>query len=290
MPSTHTTPVRTTGSDRSIGHSEPDRTYEIAVLARALDLIDALAAAGEPLGATELAREIGATKSATFRILVNLERRGYVRKDLVSARYRLGPSLIALGYQATNGVDLLSLAHLHLEALCAEIQETANLGVILDGEIVYLDIVESPRSLRMAARIGARDLVHSTALGKAILAFQSADELDRYLAHPLVARTNNTITDRDSLQRELSNIRRDGIARESGENELDARCIGAPVFDRNGVCAALSISGPASRMDDASIERASKAISRAARTLTAEMGGTWPNPNASHDLTTESAP
>lgn len=252
------------------------RTYDIAVLHRALDLLDALAAGDEALGATELAREIGATKSATFRILVNLERRGYVRKDPVSARYRLGPSLVSLGYQASNGIDLLSLAHPHLESLSSHLQETANLGAIRDGEIVYLDIVESPRSLRMAARIGARDLVHSTALGKAILAFMPHDQRAPLLASPLTARTGHTITSTDRLIEELETIRTQGIARESGENEPDARCVGAPVFDRHGICAALSISGPASRMDDESLERASRNILREAAALTAELGGTWP--------------
>lgn len=254
----------------------PDRSYEIAVLARAFDLLDALAGAGEPLGATELAREIGSTKSATFRILVNLERRGYVRKDPVSARYRLGPALVSLGYQASNGIDLLSLAHPHLEQLSVRIQETANLGAIRDGEIVYLDIVESPRSLRMAARIGARDLIHSTALGKAILAFLPPEDLNRYLAAPLTRRTGQTITDDERLRAELADIRRTGVARESGENEPDARCIGAPVFDRHGVCAALSISGPASRMSDASLDHASRVILTEAALLTTELGGKWP--------------
>lgn len=254
-----------------------DRAYEIAVLERAFDLVDALASADEALGATELAREIGATKSATFRILVNLERRGYVRKDPVTARYRLGPTLVSLGYQASNGIDMLSLAHPHLVSLSEQLQETANLGAMRDREIVYLDIVESPRSLRMAARVGARDHVHSTALGKAILAFLPDDERDAFLSTPLPQRTGHTITNPDLLREELARIRRDGVAREAGENEPDARCVGAPVFDRHGVCAALSISGPASRMDEAMLERASHLISQAAASLTTELGGISPS-------------
>jgi len=254
----------------------PDRNYEIAVLSRALDLIDALAAADEPLGATDLAREIRSTKSATFRILVNLERRGYVRKDPATARYRLGPSLVSLGYQASNGIDLLSLAHPHLETLSMRLQETANLGAIRDGEIVYLDIVESPRSLRMAARIGARDLVHSTALGKAILAFLPEDDLRDYFDHPLPARTGLTITNVERLRSELGQVRQRGIARESGENEPDARCIGAPVFDRNGICAAVSISGPASRMLDENLAFSAEVLLDSARALSLELGGVWP--------------
>ncbi len=276
MHSIRTTHAKSVKPDASPEGLELDRSYEIAVLARALDIVDALAAAGEPLGASDLAREIAATKSATFRILVNLERRGYVRKDPDSARYRLGPALISLGYQASNGIDLLSLAHPHLEALSARIQETANLGAIRDGEIVYLDIIESPRSLRMAARIGARDLVHSTALGKAILAFLPEGDLDAVFAAPLSRSTQRTITDPDKLRAELASIRASGVAREAGENEPDARCVGVPIFDRNGVSAALSISGPASRLDDLTTERAASELLVEARSLTLELGGHWP--------------
>jgi IclR family acetate operon transcriptional repressor len=128
----------------------------------------------------------------------------------------------------------------------------------------------------MAARIGARDLVHSTALGKAILAFLPDEQREPFLTHPLAARTGQTITSTQRLRVELDTIRTEGVARETGENEPDARCVGAPVFDRNGICAALSISGPASRMDDASLERASAVILLEAAALSAELGGAWP--------------
>lgn len=255
-----------------------ERDYDIAVLSRALDLIDALAGASEPIGASEIARQLGATKSATYRILVNLERRGYVRKDAATARYLLGPRLVALGHRASGELDLVALARPRLEALSASLQETANLGVMQDGDIVYLDIVESPRNLRMAARVGARDCVHSTALGKAILAFLPAEERDACLARPLPVRTELTITDPEQLQAEIERIRRSGVATESGENEPDARCIGVPVFDHHGnACAAISISGPASRLDDENMQRAAGALLREARALTADLGGLWPS-------------
>lgn len=258
--------------------SEPERDYDIAVLTRALDLLETLANASEPLGATEIARRLGTTKSATFRILVNLERRGYVRKEPTTARYLLGSRLVMLGHRARGDSDLLKLAHPHLEALSRQFQETANLGVLDQHDVMYLDIVESPHNLRMAARIGARDRVHSTALGKAILAFLPEPEREQVLRAPLAARTNRTITDPELLRAELDRIRRSGMAVEFGENEPDARCLGVPIFDHHAnVCAAISVSGPASRIDDATIVLIGSAVTDVARTLTIELGGIWPN-------------
>jgi IclR family acetate operon transcriptional repressor len=256
---------------------EPERDYGIVVLTRALDLLDSLASATEPLGATELARRLGTTKSATFRILVNLERRGYVRKDPGTARYLLGPRLVTLGHRARGDFDLLRVAHPHLAALSGQFQETANLGVLEQRDVIYLDIVESPRALRMAARVGARDRAHSTALGKAILAFLPEPEREQLLRAPLEARTARTIIDPALLRAELDAIRQSGIAVEFGENEPDARCLGAPVFDHHGtVCAAISISGPASRIDDTTLVVIGSAVADVARTLTVELGGVWP--------------
>lgn len=256
------------------GH-EPD--YHIAVLSRALDLLDVLAETVDPLTATEIARRLGATKSATFRILINLERRGYVRKDPATSRYTLGTRLISLGNRARSDSSLLQLAHSHLERLSTQFQETANLGVLDDSEVLYVDIVESPHDLRMAARIGARDKAHSTALGKAMLAFLSEDELARYLHSRLESRTPLTITDPQHLRTELNQIRTTGVSTEFSENEQHARCIGAPIFAHAGqVCAAISVSGPASRIDDATVVEIETALVVTAHELTTELGGVWP--------------
>jgi DNA-binding IclR family transcriptional regulator len=102
------------------------------------------------------------------------------------------------------------------------------------------------------------------------------DQRAPFLASPLSARTDQTITDTARLMEDLERIRASGVSRESGENEPDARCVGAPVFDRHGICGALSISGPASRMDDATLERAARSVLNEAASLTLELGGVWP--------------
>jgi IclR family acetate operon transcriptional repressor len=252
--------------------------YSIAVLDRALDLLEALAKApaGAPLGVSEVARRTGVTKSAAFRILANLERRGYVAKDPVSARYTLGTQLVYLGERSLGAIDLRVAARPALEALQQRFGETVNLGLREGGEVVYVDMIESSHGLRMAARVGGRDYLHSTALGKAILAFLPLAERDRLLHLPgaLPARTERTITDPVKLRAELERVRECGIAEDRDENEVGARCLGAPIFDHRGVVAgAISLSAPDSRLDDARAAEVAAAVLEEAAAVTRRLGG-----------------
>ena len=248
--------------------------YTIAVLGRALDLLEALAKADTPLGATELARRVGTTKSAAYRILANLEARGYVAKEPVAARYVLGTHLAYLGQRSLSTIDLRQAARPSLEELHGRFQETVNLGVLDGEEVVYIDMVESPQGLRMAAHVGARDCAHSTSLGKAILAFLPEPRRDRLLRGPLPARTDRTITDSAALRAELERIRAAGVAEDRGENEVGARCFGAPIFDHTGEpTAALSVSAPESRLGDTRSAEVAAALRAAADDVSRRLGG-----------------
>lgn len=256
---------------------QPGPDYSIAVVDRTLDLLEALADSDGPLGVTELARRVGATKSAAYRILANLERRGYVAKDATTTRYAPGTRLAYLGRRSLGAGDLAHVARPVLEDLHARFEETVNLGVLEGDEVVYIDMVESTHGLRMSARVGARDASHSTSLGKAMLAFLPAGEIDRRLERPLAARTANTITDPSRLREELARVRVRGVAEDLAENEVGARCLGAPIFDHRGaVIAAISVSAPASRLDDVRAAALALAVEAAAEEVTRRAGGRSP--------------
>lgn len=255
-----------------------ERSYQIAVLDRALDVLEALEQADTPLGTTELARRLGTTKSAAFRILVTLEQRGYVTKDPATTRYSLGARLASLGERALRGIDLRHVARPTLERLHHAFQETVNLGIPEGSEIVYIDMVESSHGLRMAARIGSHHPAHSTALGKVMLAFLPSAEVARLLPERLPPRTGRTITDRGALLDTLRAVRASGTAHERGENEDGARCIGVPIFDPRGwPVAAISVSGPETRIDDDRAAEIGRALRGAAREITRAIGGAWPD-------------
>ena len=261
------------------GSTATDRartSYDIAVLDRALDVLEALAAApaGSALGVTDISRRVGATKSGAFRILANLERRGYIDKDPVTARYTLGARLAYLGERSLLAIDLRGAARPVLEDLHRRFGETVNLAVRDGDQIVYVDMIESEHGLRMSARVGNRDSLHTTALGKAILAYLPEEESDAIVRGGLPARTERTIVDGDHLRDELARVREQGVSEDRGENEVGARCVGAPVFDHRGrVAGAISISAPESRLDDARAAIVAAAVREGAKSVTRRLGG-----------------
>ncbi len=255
-----------------------ERSYTIAVLSRALDVLETLEVSGEPMGTSDLARSLDTTKSAVFRILSTFEQRGYVMKQPGTTRYSLGARLATLGQKALSGLDLRRIARPELERLHATFQETVNLGVINGTDIVYLDMIESPHDLRMVARIGSYHPAHSTALGKAMLAYLPEKELATSIPIDLRAQTSRTIIDRSTLLDELRHVRQRGTAEEIEENELGARCVGVAIFDqRQRPVAAISVSAPASRVDDARVAAIATALVQASRTITRAIGGAWPD-------------
>lgn len=265
------------GNEVRVDHlaSVPAPDYSIAVLDRALDVLEALAEApaGASLGVSEIARRAGTTKSAAFRILMNLERRGYIGKDPLTARYTLGARLAYLGERSLGAIDLRAAARPALEELHRRFGETVNLGVRDGAEIVYVDMIESGHGLRMAASVGSRDHLHSTALGKAILAFLPSAERDSLLQHRLPARTERTITDPSRLRVELDLVRQRGVAEDRDENEIGARCLGAPIFDHRGaVAGAISVSAPDSRLDDDRAAEVAIAVRDEAAAVTRRLG------------------
>ncbi len=250
------------------------KNYRIAVVDRSIDLLEAMSAASEPVGVSELARAIGSTKSATFRILATLEDRGYVSRVDGSSKYQLGLNLVHLGQSALERIDLRTVARPVLEDLHHRFNETVNLGILASGRIVYVDMVESDHGLRMSAQVGAHDNVHSTAIGKAILAHLTAGQQEAFLRGPLPARTSRTLTDADALRNEINRIRVSGFSRDRGENEDGACCFGAPIFDSQGnVAAAISVSGPDTRLTGEIAEDVAVAVRAAAEEITDRLGG-----------------
>jgi IclR family acetate operon transcriptional repressor len=222
--------------------------YSIAVIGKALDLLEALEGDGEPT-LTELSARSGIPKPTALRILANLEARDYVHRD-AHGRYRLGLRLLQLGTHVTDRIDLRTLALPVMERLRDASNESVNLALPARTGIVYIEILQSAHGLRMAASVGALDAYHSSALGKAILAQFPGERVEEILGPgPLPSKTPRTLTTRAELVGELEQIRRQGFAIDEEENEIGARCIGAPIFDHRGTCVgAISVSGPVSRL------------------------------------------
>ena len=219
----------------------------VGSVARALALLDELAASDTDLGVSELARRIGVNASTASRLLATLERDGYVARG-PRGPYRLGLKLVALADRALARLDIRELARPSLEELVAATGETATLSVPGEHAAVTVDFVTSASSVASVARLGRPSIAHATAAGKVMLAF-GADDDPLAATGELVRYTDRTITDRDELARELRAVRERGYAEAIGEREPDLAALAAPVIGRAGeLVAILGLQGPASRL------------------------------------------
>ncbi|MEQ9674481.1 MAG: IclR family transcriptional regulator [Roseovarius indicus] len=224
---------------------------------------------------TELADDLNQSPATVYRVLVTLETRGLVEFDPEEQLWHIGPQAFVIGAGFLRRTSLVERARPVLRRLMEVTGETANLGRELDGQVLFLSQVETNATIRAFFPPGTLAEMHSSGIGKVLLAQMSEARLARVLAdHPMQAFTANTITDPITLDRELATIRAQGFAIDAEERNEGMRCIAAPVFDHSqSAVAGLSVSGPTSRVSEEKTDEFSHAVIRAARDLSAALGG-----------------
>ncbi|UGS34204.1 IclR family transcriptional regulator [Capillimicrobium parvum] len=243
----------------------------VGSVARAIELLDALAAAPDGLGVNALARRIGVNPSTASRLLATLEQGGLVQRA-PGGPYRLGLRIVALADGVLARLDIRELARPHLRALAATTGETATLSMPGEREAVTVDFVAAESSVVSTARVGRPSVPHATAAGKVMLAFGGG--ADAIAGGPLEAYTDRTIVDPAALAAEIVRVRERGWGEAAGEREPDLNALAAPVFGRTGeLVAVLGVQGPATRLDDARRRAVLPALSEAAAALSAALGG-----------------
>jgi IclR family KDG regulon transcriptional repressor len=217
--------------------------YVVEAVAKAFEVLEAFNGS-EELTLNEISQRVGLNKSRTFRLLFTMAERGYVERNDDGSRYRLGMKLFERASNVRR--DVKEIARNSMLELNQKFNEAVNLGVLEDGHVVYMDIVESSRPFHTSATVGCRMPTHLTALGKSILAFMPLSHPDSSLTGILAGMMPQRA---QALQRELDQVRRRGYAVDDEENEPGVGCIGGPIFDSGGrPIAALSVSGSAHRI------------------------------------------
>jgi IclR family acetate operon transcriptional repressor len=242
-------------------------------LERALDILEVLSKAEREMGVTEIGPAVGLANGTTHRLLATLMQRGYARQVPETRKYVLGPKTILLAYHGR--LRLGPLARPFLKDLMEVSQESSNLAALDRNSVVYLDQVPSSRMVRMFTEPGNRAPAHATGTGKALLAYQPQVVVDSILGKGELPRfTPRTITDAGRLKEELARIREQGYAVDSEEMEDGVRCLAAPVVGAEGkVVAAISLSGPASRLAQARLKELTPHIKRIAGDFSRSLSG-----------------
>jgi len=255
-------------------HIAAKSPYQIQVLDRALAILEILSTQGPDLSLGEISDKLELHKSTAHRLIMVLERHKFIERNSVSGRYRLGLKLFELGTKAVSQLDLRERARPFLERLVLETSETVHLCVLDDSEVVYLDKIEPERSVRMACSVGRRNPIHCTAVGKAIMAYLPAGEVEVIIRrHGMKAMTANTITNFFELKKELGAIRQRGYSIDDEEIEEGVRCVGCVVRNFSGApVGAISVSGPAFRVTKEKVKSLARAVMASASILSAELG------------------
>lgn len=242
---------------------------------RALQILEILTNYPSGIGVTELSHKLEVAKSTTHRLLTTLQYRNYVTKDPITENYKLGTQILYLSNFILEHSSIRDISRKYLKEIADITNETVHLCIHDNGEVVYIDKVEGNQTIRMHSRIGKRGLMHSTGVGKAMLAYMEETEIRDILNEKgMESFTPNTITNEDDLFVELSKVREKGYAIDNIENELGIRCVAAPIFDFNMTpVAALSISGPENRITHDRIESELKEIVKnTAKEISIELG------------------
>jgi IclR family acetate operon transcriptional repressor len=252
--------------------ARPEEVGGAKALVKGLSLVRLIAARPRGLSLAEIVREVGMPKPTVHRLLGVLTDHGMVRPT-ADGRYAPGHFGLALATAFLESVELRAEAQPAMERLLEKSQETVALGILEGAHVVYIDKKDAPQAVRMHSRVGAVNPAHSSAIGKAMLAFSPTETVDLVVAAGLPPRTANTITDPARFREALAAIREAGHAVDDMENEEGIRCVGAPVLDHRGLPAAgLSVAGPSYRLPPDQVTALAALVREAAEEVSHRLG------------------
>jgi IclR family pca regulon transcriptional regulator len=261
-----------------VSRTVEEATYSQS-LARGLSILSAFRSGRPLLGISDLAREVGLTRSTAHRYVATLASLGYLEQDAPTRKYRLGAKVLDLGFSAINSMDLRELSAPRLQQLSDETGHTVNMAILDGVDIVYIERCRTSqpgqREIDLNLHVGSRLPAYCTSMGKVLLAFLPDDEQAPRLKHiELAARGPNTLTDRAALTAELARVRAAGLAMNNEELAYGLRSLAVPVWGQNdGVVAAINL---AVHRSTASIEdlvsRLGPRLKRTADEISARIG------------------
>ncbi|MGD7707060.1 IclR family transcriptional regulator [Microlunatus sp. Y2014] len=203
---------------------------------------------GQSVRIREVAEATGIPRSSAYALLQTLTELGWVQRDQSGVLYGIGIRALIAGVSYLDADPCVQLVRPWLDRLHTALDETVHLARLDGSDVVYLATRESTQYLRVINRVGRRLPASCTSLGKALLAAQPTDQLDRHLIDPLPALTPQTVTDRDVLDEQLAMTRREGYAVEREENTPGLHCIGVALPYGTQPYDAISCSVPMGRM------------------------------------------
>ncbi len=266
---------RTRGRPRTSSADAQKSTVQ--ALDRGLMLLSTLAKESEAT-LTELALRVGMPPSSAHRLLVTLQKHGFVEFDEATQDWTIGVEAFRIGSSFAHRTTLVEAAREVMRRLMEETGETANLAIADDGDVVFMSQVESHNPIRAFFSPGTRGSMHASGIGKALLADLPQSDVERILQKKgLPEFTPKTLTSPDALFQDLGKTSRRGWSIDDEERYSGMRCVAATIHNAFGeAIAGISVSGPTVRLPDEVVSELGPKIRRAADEVTALIGGTVP--------------
>jgi len=250
------------------------RQYLVPAVTRAMNVLELLSRQDSGMSISEIHRSLKLPLSSAANIVYTLRNLGYLERDEQDSRYQLSFKLVGISRRVLERMDSLNQCHSLLEDLARELGLTVHLAVMRDGESIYVDRVSSDGLVQFSSYVGMRWPAHSSAAGKALLAFLPESELHRMLKEiTLVKMTPRTITSRRVLEGQLLSFRRAGYTWEMEEGETGVACVAAPIYGPQGeVVAAVSVTGTIRQISRQRIPVTGAAVKKYAEMMSGRIG------------------
>ena len=272
-----TSGVAPAGQRRKVANFNPhpvklakEREHKLGVTARSFAILEHVAGSRAPVDVLDIIASLKLPKATAYRLVDWFVTQGYLSREPARRRLIIGPKLTNLAFGALSSSMRHDTPHVVLQRLVHTLNETCNIGTLLNGEVVYLDRVEADHwPLRLHYTVGSRVPLHYSAIGKLFLALAASPRRRRLLQSMELRRfTDSTITDSARLETELRQIRKDQVSFDREGYLVGVVCMAVPVIGKNGeMLAALAIQAPQARMNVQTARRHLPALRHAAAEL-----------------------
>jgi IclR family KDG regulon transcriptional repressor len=248
-------------------------SQSVRAVERALDILLCFTRDEPTRSLTQIAETVRMSKTTVHRLLATLENKRFITRDQVTGLYRLGLRFIEMASLVLQDVELHRWAQPYLHKLSTQFGETVDLSILDGSDVVYLDVVESPQRLKLAAAVGQRLPAFCTASGKALLAFLPEDQIRKILGENLTRYTDCTPVSIADILSELRVTAERGYAVSEQEYERDINAVAAPIFDADHhPIASIAIVGPSFRLTKDRLPELGESLRRMTQLISNEVG------------------
>jgi len=242
------------------------------LLEKGIEVLEVLRDSKDFLSFNEIQKKVNIPKTTLYRILKTLIERKLVIYE--NKKYKLGYGFLTFAKKILSDIQLREIASPYLKEISEKTKETVELIIPDNNEILYIDKIESPQSIKLVAQIGSRyKTLHASAPGKILLAYNN-DVFEFFLKNRKLEKiTERTITNKLILKKEIEKVKENGWSYDTGEARIDVTRISAPIFDYNGKLAGIiGIAGPSYRISEKKIDEFGKYLKKVCEKISKNLG------------------